>query len=113
MRENLPYLNQSRLDAIFNNVYHMANTDIETKELYEDEKIADLAGVLFKMQEFNYQYRPDDTRALFGLMSKIFDFEINSEGTTLWLSLILALKELYGFSDKTMLEVMSQLKIRK
>lgn len=38
MRENLPYLNQSRLDAIFNNVYHMANTDIETKELYEDEK---------------------------------------------------------------------------
>jgi hypothetical protein len=65
------------------------------------------------MQSFNHQHRPDDTGHLFGFFDPIFNFEHHSEGTTLWLSLILAIKELYGFSNEKLIAVLQQVSIRK
>lgn len=112
MRENLPYLNQERLDTIFEHVYDNLRTN-ETKNAFDTEKLSHLLRVLKTMQDFNLQYRPDDTRALFGLMNGTFNFEPNSEGTDYWLSLILAVKELYGFSNEKLVSVMEQVGVRK
>lgn len=112
MRKNLPYLDQERLSIIFNHFYDAAS-DREIKNGFKEEKLAQLLKVLQTMQLFNYQHRPDDTRELFGLMSNVFNFEVNSEGTTYWLSLILAVKELYGFSDDKIVSVMEQFKAKR
>ena len=89
------------------------NCDEKSENTFGEKRLIHLLSTLKSMQSFNYQYRPDDTRALFELMNKIFNFEKNSEGTTLWLSLILAIKELYGFSDNSLSKVMKQTTIRK
>jgi hypothetical protein len=112
MRKNLPYLNQDRLNTIFDHVYDIVS-DEKNESAFNEKRLSHLLETLKSMQSFNYQYRPDDTRALFELMNKIFKFEKNSEGTTLWLSLILAIKELYGFSDTSLPKVMKQTTIRK
>ncbi|RUM53657.1 MAG: hypothetical protein DSY85_08540 [Marinomonas sp.] len=113
MKDDLPFLNQQRLDAIFNNVYSGAVPELHSTVPFEDERLEALARILFAMQHFNYQFRPDATHKLYSLMSKIIKFEQNSEGTTLWLALILAIKELYGFSNKKLVEVMKQVSVRK
>lgn len=112
MRENLPYLNQERLNIIFDHVYDVVTTQ-KNELAFDDDRLDHLLDTLKSMQNFNYRYRPDDTRFLFSLFNPIFDFERNSEGTTLWLSLILAIQEMYGFSDKKLVEVISQLSMQK
>ena len=84
-------------------------THYEAAEKRADEKMNEFLTALLAMQSFNYKCRPDDVRELFFLMENDFSFERNSEGTTLWLALALAIKELYGFSDKKFLAVMTQL----
>lgn len=112
MNRNLPYLDQDRLNIIFDHVYDIVSDKI-AESTFVEKRLSHLLDTLKSMQSFNYHYRPDDTSVLFELMDKIFNFEINSEGTSLWLSLILAIKELYGFSDDKLLEVMNQTTIRK
>jgi hypothetical protein len=112
MKKNLPYLNQERLNIIFDHVYDIVHLQ-ESEQYFDDEKLNHLLDTLKSMQSFNYHYRPDDTRYLFGLLNPLFNFERNSEGTTLWLSLILAIKELYGFSEKKLCSVLKQVSIRK
>ena len=112
MKKNLPYLNQDRLDIIFDHIYDIVSED-KGKKIFEEEKLSSLLDTLKFMQSFNYMHRPDDTRELFSLTNPIFNFERNSEGTTLWLSMILAIKELYGFSDKKLVTVIKQITIRK
>ena len=111
MRKNLPYLNNELLDMIFEHVYD--NFESMGEQKYDEEKTSQLLVTLISMRSFNYRHRPDDTRELFDLLDNIFKFERNSEGTTLWLSLILAIKELYGFSDDKLVMVMKQVSIRK
>jgi hypothetical protein len=111
MKNNLPYLNNERLDEIFEHVYE--NMDCVEKQTLNEDKFSHLLYTLKSMQSFNFLHRPDDTRELFYLLDGVFNFERNSEGTTLWLSLILALKELYGFSDRKLVTVMNQVSIRK
>ena len=65
------------------------------------------------MQEFNIEHRPEDRYEVFCLTNKVFNFEINSGGTDYWLALILAVKELYGFSDDRLVSVMGQVGVRK
>lgn len=115
MKNNLPYLNKERLNIIFDDVYNYRNrpTDYSEGIFGTDEKLNHLADTLKSMQSFNYPYRFDDTRELFFLVNDIFNFERGSEGTTIWLSLILAIKELYGFSDKKLITVLKQVTIRK
>ena len=108
MNKNLPYLDQNRLNIIFGHVYDIVS-DKNNENTFDEKRLSHLLETLKSMQSFNYHYRPDDTKYLFDLMDKIFLFEINSEGTTLWLSLILAIKELYGFSDNKLSDVMKQI----
>jgi hypothetical protein len=111
MKKNLPYLNQERLDFIFNAVYE--NPETIKEQAFDDSKLGCLLLTLKTMQHFNHWYRSDDTRSLFTLLNPFFNFERNSEGTTLWLSLILAIQELYGFSETKLVQVMQQVSIRK
>ncbi len=112
MKNDLPYLNQERLNIIFDHVYDIVDAS-EDVSSFGEEKLSHLLETLKSMQSFNYQHRPSDTREVFHLCNGTFNFEINSEGTTLWLSLILAIKELYGFSDKKLITVIKQASIRK
>jgi len=111
MKNDLPYLNKERLDMIFEHVYDNAEKADEHK--FNEEKLSHFLITLKTMQSFNFRHRPDDTRQLLSLLDGIFNFERNSEGTTLWLSLILAIKELYGFSDRKLFTVMKKVTIRK
>lgn len=104
MKNNLPYLNEERLGIIFGD--HPAG-----ERFSDDEKLSDLLVTLTSMQSFNHRHRPDDTRALFGVLNGEFNFERNSEGTTLWLSMALAVKELYGFSERKLASVLKQIRM--
>ncbi len=108
-KDNLPYLNSERLDIIFERVYELKDED----KPFNEERLNGFLAMIKEMQHFNHWYRPDDARELFDLMDPIFNFERNSEGTTMWLALILAIGELYGFSDQKLLGVMKQVKVRK
>ena len=98
MKSNLPELNIYTLTTIFNSVYDEFIPNRGNSEEISEE-IADLLTVLKAMQFYNYKRRSEDTRALFFQLNNIFSFEINSDGTTLFLSLALAIKELYGLSN--------------
>jgi hypothetical protein len=82
MKNNLPYLNQERLNIIFDHVYDIADVN-EDEQKFDEKKFSRLLETLKSMQSLNYHHRPDDTRQLFGLFDGIFNFERNSEGTTL------------------------------
>lgn len=98
MKKNLPEINTDTLETIFKYVYSgFMSKDYEIEEKYEE--IIDLITVLKSMQIYNYKQRNDDTRELFFQLNNIISFEINSEETTLWLSLALAIKELYGIPN--------------
>lgn len=111
MKTNLPYLNQERLTIIFERVYNVAS-ERKTENGFKEERLSDLLKVLQAMQSFNLHHRPDDTRELYGLMSAVFYLDPNTEGTTYRLALILAIKELYGFSDDKLVSVMKQVQIK-
>ena len=112
MRKDLPYLSRERFDVIFGHVYDRLD-DVEAKRVFEEEKLNHLLRVLKTMQDFNLEHRPEDRYELFGLTNGVFNFETNSEGTDYWLALILAVKELYGFSDDKLVSVMGQVDVRK
>lgn len=113
MKKDLPYLDQERLNTIFTHVYDVVDLD-DVKPSFEDEKLSAFFEMLKVMQLFNYRHRGNDTRALFFLLDpEVFNFEKNSEGTTVWLSLILAIKDLYGFSDGKLISVMKQITVTR
>lgn len=111
-RKNLPYLDQERLNYIFDAVYDTV-PESATETLYRDDKMASLLCTLKFMQGFNHRFRWDDTRELFPLFDPIFNFERNSEGTTHWLAMILAIQELYGFADQKVVEILRLVTVRK
>ena len=111
-KNNLPYLNPERLNVIFDHVYDTVGI-YNSKQNFDDKKLADFLIMLQSMQLFNHHHRPDDTRRLFFLLDEIFNFERNSEGTTVWLALILAIQDLYRFSDEKLVSLMKQVSIRK
>ncbi len=112
MRQNLPYLNQERLDVIFEHVYDRLG-DVKTERAFGEEKLDHLLRVLKTMQDFNLEHRPEDRYEVFRLTNKVFNFETNSGETDYWLALILAVKELYGFSNDRLVSVMEQVGVRK
>lgn len=105
MKNNLPPLDQVLLNRIFAGVYGGGGQPPESGRT-EHASVPALIDTLYAMQRFNYRFRPDDTRRLFDLFDELLNFELNSEGTTLWLSLTLAIQELYGLSDSKLIEVM-------
>ncbi len=113
MKSDLPYLDQERLDMIFTHVYDLLEADV-SNPFHQDEKLSAFFEMLKSMQLFNYRHRGTDTHSLFYLLDpKVFNFERNSEGTTVWLSLILAIKDLYGFSDDKLISVIKQVTVTR
>lgn len=106
-KNNLPYLNSERLNIIFDHVYEVVGI-YNSKQKFYDNKLDDFLTMLQAMQLFNFFHRHDDTRGLFFLLNKTFNFERNSEGTTTWLALILAIQDLYRFSDEKLVAVLKQ-----
>ena len=97
---------------IFEHVYDSLG-DAKAERAFAEEKLNHLLRVLKTMQGFNIEHRPEDRFEVFGLTNRIFNFETNSEGTDYWLALILAVKELYGFSDDKLVSVIGQVGVRK
>lgn len=110
MNNNLPYLNQERLDAIFEQVYELA---IPPDEKDISDKLIQFNYVLKVMQQFNFRFRPDDYTVLYALTNPIFNFQHHSEGVDLWLSMMLAIKELYGFDNDMLIKLLKQVTVRK
>lgn len=110
MRRNdqeLPHLDQKLINIIFENVYRIdADSGIS-------EEILDFLKMLQLMQDYNYRYRGEMLRKLFPVLSEVIEFEINSEGTSLWIALCLAIKELYGMRDKTLQRLLAMVIVRK
>lgn len=111
-KTNLPYLNQERLNYIFEAVYDGLPEDTSAI-LHGDDKMASLLCTLKAMQAFNHWHRCDDTAEMHPITEGIFVFATNSEGPTFWLALILAIKELYGFSDAKMRDLLKLVAVRK
>ena len=105
---DLPWLDPQLLDAIFEGVY----THGIPADLAEEQR--DLLHALYTMQAYNYAHRQRACAELFPLFEEtVGPMEVNSEGTTLWLALGLALKELYGMRNATLRELMLRVTVRK
>ncbi|WP_210367732.1 DUF1643 domain-containing protein [Bacillus sp. REN3] len=111
--KGLPYLDGKLLNLIFDLVYEQSDLK-GARNLPKDEKLIYFLKALKNLQEYNYRCRFEQTSELFPLFEEtIGPFEMNSEGTTLWLALGLALKELYGFRNHTLRSLLKQVNIRK
>lgn len=108
MKTNLPYLNKETLEFIFENVF--LNTDQKIENTAQEEKTVAFLYALTALKDFNYRYRENDLKELFELVDPLFNYDMNSEGTGIHLALILAIKDVYGFNNEKLIEVMKQLK---
>lgn len=103
MKRNLPPLNSELLKLIFDNVYSSS----VTSELFSnDEKTDSFLKMVMVMKDFNYRYRQDDLSIVFNLTDSIFKYEPNSEGTGIWLGLILAIQELYNLNENQLIQTL-------
>ena len=104
----LPVLDQELLNIIFEHVYNRDAEDITDKEL------RDFVELLLAMQKYNYWYRPNECAQLFPLFeATVGPMETNSEGTSMWLALGLAIKELYGLRSSTLESLLKKITVRK
>lgn len=108
-------LNEQTMTAIFECVYGMPEDGyLDMNRLFREKKFMDFLKALKGLQEFNYLYRFDQTAELFPLFeATVGPMERNSEGTTLWLAMGLAIKELYGMRRSTLEELLRKVKVRK
>lgn len=110
MRCSLPPLTQKRATWLLEHVFQ----DPESQHAEAEDRIpegiqqaevspeARLLKVIRAMQFYNVQQRLDDCHALYSVFSDPYFLEGNSEGTTWWLGMALAIKELYGIDDMTL-----------
>lgn len=99
----LIHLTGETMTAIFDCAYGInIRLEPETQNFLSDQNFRAFVNMLLSMQDYNYRHRNDEVRKLFPLFEKaIGPMERNSEGTTLWLALGLAIKELYGLRVST------------
>lgn len=103
----LPFLDRALLNTIFDGVYEHNVEDIES------ESVRDFLRVLYMMQDYNCRYRPQACADLFPLFEEtVGPMEPNSEGTTMWLALGLAIVELYGMRRSTLRGLLAQVTVR-
>lgn len=99
MKINLPQLTKKRLRWLFDHAYDisftLAQESIPVPSLDET-----LLLVVKQMQRVNYEHHTDECVSLFGLFSESMSFERNSEGTTQWLAMALAIKQLCALNDE-------------
>jgi len=76
--------------------------------------LRDFLSTLYTLQAYNYRHRLQSCAALFPLFEEtVGPMERNSEGTTRWLALGLAIKELYGIRNATLHALLAQVTVRK
>lgn len=93
----LPFLDQKLINMIFAGVYGRYS------QTSEDKSFNDFLNLLYTLQDYNCHYRLETCTTLFPLFEEtIGPMERNSEGTTRWLALGLAIKELYGMRSSTL-----------
>jgi len=104
----LPILDQGLLNIIFEHVYNKDPENIADREL------RDFVRLLLSMQQYDYRYRSSEYSQLFPLFEAIVGpMETNSEGTSMWLALGLAIKELYGLRIPTLESLLKKVTVRK
>lgn len=114
--KGLIYLDEEIMTAIFDCVYGTDGGGLcsATKQLLWEPKFRDFVKALNELQEYNYRYRTEQLVDLFPIFnSTIGPFEYNSEGTTLWLAMGLAIKEVYGLRRSTLEELLKLVNIKK
>ncbi len=115
-KTSLPELDGATLDFIFERVYvgyYMDNTVTAPTE--EEKLLSDFFEVLKALQMFNYQYRTKEALQVYKITRRVFEVDLtsNSEGGILWLTLLLALKQLYGLNDRELLQCARNITVRK
>jgi len=113
LRTSLPALNGESLDFIFDHVYEMSGI-LGEGEREKDCKLASLLGILKGLQRFNYDHRLDDAFELHqkAVVASGLELQSNSDGSVLWLAMLLAIKELYGLSNSGLIKTIRQISIR-
>jgi hypothetical protein len=99
MKITLPELTRKRLRWVFDYVYEMEMPPLFPKSSTPAIDKT-LMLILKSMQIANIERRTVECVALFRLFNEPYFLEPNSEGTTLFLALALAVKELYRLEDE-------------
>ncbi len=113
IQKALPALDKKIIKNIFSHVYDIVGIKEQNNTEEKDEKFSGLLKTLMLKQKFNYKSRQNDLREVFSVASEVIDFEINSEGTSLWLALMLAIKELYNLSDIGLVKILKKINFTK
>ncbi|MGE6487456.1 hypothetical protein [Paenisporosarcina sp. NPDC076898] len=114
--KGLPYLTKELLNEIFENVYEYPKKSLKTSMTEENgrNQQSDFISVIKNLQEYNVRYRLEQTNELFPLFERtVGPMETNSDGTTYWLAMGLAIKDLYGMRKSTLEQLLNQITIRK
>ena len=103
------------MTAIFDCVYEIEDgLTSQTKKLLNEQSFKDFIKLLLSFQEYNYRHRFEQTVKLFPLFEMtVGPMNRNCDGTTLWLALGLAIKEVYGFRRETLRELLEKINIKK
>ncbi|MFT5686214.1 MAG: hypothetical protein ACI8RZ_007170 [Myxococcota bacterium] len=110
----LPWLDAAVLDTIFDCVYGVTDAVRASRPLLKDPAVGDLVAVLLTMQAYNAKWRPRALgRWLPVLEGALGELEHNSEGTTQWLALAVALRDLYDLRSTTLGELLTSTTVRK
>ena len=110
----LPWLDTEVLDTIFDCVYGITSQVRASRPLLSEPVIADLLAVLQAMQSYNARWRGETLVELLPVLEDALGaVEPNSEGTTQWLALALALRDLYGIRNQTLHELLKSTTVRK
>ncbi len=113
LRASLPALNGESLDFIFDHVYEISGI-LGKCETPKDCKLPGLLEILKGLQRFNYDHRLDDAFELHqkAVVPSGLELQSNSDGSVLWLAMLLAIKELYGLSNSNLIKTIRQISIR-
>jgi len=110
----LPWLDAEVLDTILDCVYGITSQVQASRPLLREPVIADLIAVLQAMQTYNARWRGEALVQLLPVLEESLGaMEPNSEGTTRWLALALALRDLYGIRNQTLGDLLKSTTVRK
>lgn len=120
-KNGLPALTGKLLNLVFGCVYRMPGKEEISKHSYlaplrkieENDQLMDYLHLIENMSLYNYRHRWKQYHVLYEIAEPILGpFETNSEGTSLWLGRILAIKELYGLTTDELKGVLQKISIR-
>lgn len=114
-KENLPILHAKTMTAIFDCVYGVEGSlHPSTKKLMEEETFQYFIKMLSAAQAYNYRFRNEQVGELFPLFERtVGPMETNSDGTTLWLAMGLAIRETYNMRNITLENLLMLVGTRK